>query len=159
MTFTHGSESDRAKNVRDSVAEQINRISLSLYTSIRRHETQSNHPTIPYQPASAKMTCLAQLVLLLHDMRRSLLQFNIGGLRRLQGYGIWNFQWLNSSDWLTLLQRTPICRHQTLRIMGDGCMKRLVKRRLIQSTLEEISLELDDVFVCISVSMQHFHLF
>ena len=40
-----------------------------------------------------------------------------------------------------------------------GAMKRLVKRRLIQSTLEEISLELDDAFVRVVVSMQHFHIF
>jgi len=157
MAFTHGpQQSDHAKNVRDSVAEQINRISRGLYTNGHCHQTQSNDSTIPCQPASAKMTYLVQLDLLLHDIRRSLLQFNIGGLRRLQGYGIFT----GSALPITLLYCSALQSADT-RLSGlwdMGAMKRLVKRRVIQSTLEEISLELDDVFLCVLVSMQHFRL-
>ena len=125
MAFTHGSESDHAKNVRDSVAEQINRISRGLRTNGHRHETQSSDSTIPAQPVPAKMTCLVQLVLLLHAIRRSLLQFNIGGLWRLQGYGF--FTSLTLPITLLYLQRAPICRHQTVRIMGYGCNEKVVE--------------------------------
>ena len=156
MTFTHGSEPDRAKNVRDSVAEQINRISCGLYTNGHRHETQSNDSTIPCQPAPAKMTCLVQLVLLLHDIRRSLLQFNISSLRRLQRYGIFT----GSTLPITLLYCSALQSADTkLSGLWDmGAMKRLVKRHLVQSTLEEISLELSNrTKVCSTHEFHEFH--
>jgi hypothetical protein len=156
MAFTHESESDRAKNVRDSIAEQINGIFRGLYTNGHRHETQSNDSSISCQPTPAKMTCLVQLAFLLHDIHRSLLQFNIDGLRRLQGYGICS----GSTLPIALLYCSALQSADTeLSGLWDmGPMKRLMKRRFIQSTLEEISLELDDAFVCVLVSTQRFHL-
>jgi hypothetical protein len=87
MTCMHGPQYDRAENVRNSVAERIDAISRGLRANGRLHETQSNDSIIPCRPAPAKMTYLVQLLSLLHGIRRSLLQFNIDGLRRLQGYG------------------------------------------------------------------------